>query len=154
MIRAFILRLFYRLQLGQGTYLEMGIRLISPHKIKIGDHSIVHYDAILDGRSQLEIGSCVDIGYQVNIFTLEHDIDDPHYKTQGGKVIIKDYAVISGRSIILPGVTIGEGAVVASGAVVTKDVPPYTLVAGVPAKAIRERKRELLYKLNYRGWFQ
>lgn len=153
-IRAFILRAFYKMKIGNGCYLEMGVRFISPHRIKIGDNSIVHFDAILDGRYELLIGNSVDIGPQVSIFTLQHNVDDPYYATEGANVTIEDHAVIGGRSIILPGVRIGEGAVVASGAVVTKDVPPYVMVGGVPARFIRERSRNLEYTLDYRGWFQ
>lgn len=153
-IRTLFLHFLYGLELGKNSYIEMGVRVISPHKIKIGDTSIIHYDCILDGRQILDIGKNVDIGHQVNIFTLQHDIDDPDYETRGGKVTINDYAVIGGRSTILPGVTIGEGAVVATGAVVTKDVPPYMMVGGVPAKPIRQRNQNLTYQLNYRGWFQ
>jgi maltose O-acetyltransferase len=131
----------------------MGVRLFAPQRIQIGDHSVVHFDAILDGRSGLEIGNCVDIGIQSQIWTLEHDIDDPDYSTKAGKVFIHDYAIIGGRSTILPGVTIGKGAVVAVGAVVTKDVPSYTLVGGVPARYIRDRKQDLRYKISYRRYF-
>lgn len=152
-IRHFFLRAFYGLKIGRDTSLEMGIRVFAPQRIAIGNHSVVHFDCILDGRCGLRVGDCVDIGHQVHIFTLQHDIDDPNYNVKGGKVTIGDYAVIGGRSTILPGVTIGEGAVVASGAVVTTDVLPYTLVGGVPARFIRERKRGLEYKLSYRRWF-
>jgi putative colanic acid biosynthesis acetyltransferase WcaF len=152
-LRHFILRHLYGVKIGHDTNLEMGIRVFAPQRIVIGDHSVVHFDCILDGRCGLEIGHCVDIGQQANIFTLEHDIDDPTYATKGSKVVIQDYAIIGGRSTILPGVTIGEGAVVATGAVVTKDVQPYTMVGGVPARFIRDRKRGLSYQISYRRYF-
>lgn len=63
-------------------------------------------------------------------------------------VAIGDYAWICCRSIILPGITIGEGAVVASGAIVTKDVPPYTIVGGTPAKIIGYREKKA-YSYGY-----
>jgi putative colanic acid biosynthesis acetyltransferase WcaF len=153
-IRHLILRWLYRLKFGKSSAIEMGVRFYAPQKIEIGEYSIVHFDAFLDGRQYLEIGDSVDIGHQVNIFTLQHDIDDPQYKTEGGKVIIKDYAVIGGRSTILPNVTIGKGAVVASGSIVTKNVSDYTVVGGIPAKPIRKRNQNLNYKLTYRAWFQ
>lgn len=152
-LRHFILRAFYGMKIGHETNLEMGIRVFAPQRIVIGDNSVVHFDCILDGRCGLVIGSCVDVGHQVNIFTLQHDIDSPTYRTEGGKVTIGDYAVIGGRATILPRVTVGEGAVVATGAVVTKDVDPYTLVGGVPAHFIRGRERDLAYKISYRRHF-
>ena len=70
-------------------------------------------------------------------------------------VIIEDYVFIGPRSIILPGVKIGKGAVVAAGAVVSKDVAPYAIVGGVPAKIIGERKlKNLHYKLGRANWFR
>lgn len=152
-LRHFILRTLYGMKIGQGTNLEMGVRVFSPQRIVIGDNSVVHFDCILDGRCGLAIGNCVDIGHQVNIFTLQHDIDSADYRTEGGKVAIGNYAVIGGRATILPFVTIGEGAVVATGAVVTKDVAPYALVGGVPARFIRYRERNLVYKISYRRYF-
>jgi putative colanic acid biosynthesis acetyltransferase WcaF len=152
-VRHAALRYLYRMRIGSGTNLEMGVRVFAPQRIRIGDHSVVHFDAILDGRSGLEIGNCVDIGIESQIWTLEHDIDDPDYGNKAGKVSIQDYAVIGGRSTILPGVTVGEGAVVGVGAVVTKDVVPYALVGGVPARFIRERNRNLRYEISYRRYF-
>jgi acetyltransferase-like isoleucine patch superfamily enzyme len=102
----------------------------------------------------LEIGSCVDIAADVRIYTLQHDIDDPWFSTVGDSVVVEDYVHIGSRVTILPGVRIGRGAVVASGAVVTRDVPEYTLVGGVPAKAIRTRTRDLRYRLGHRTLFQ
>ena len=74
--------------------------------------------------------------------------------SKGGLVVIIDRAWISCRVVILPGVTVGEGAVVAAGAVVTKNVPPYTIVAGVPAKEVGKRTKDLRYKLCFHKSFQ
>jgi Acetyltransferase (isoleucine patch superfamily) len=69
--------------------------------------------------------------------------------------LIEDYVFIGPRAIILPGVKIGKGAVVAAGAVVTKDVAPFSVVGGVPAKIIGERKiKNLSYKLGRARWFR
>jgi acetyltransferase-like isoleucine patch superfamily enzyme len=76
------------------------------------------------------------------IWTMHHDYNDLNFKAIGGPVIVEDYAWICSRAIILPGVTIGEGAVIAAGSVVTKDVAAWTVVGGVPAKKISVRERK------------
>ncbi|MGB9707413.1 MAG: acyltransferase, partial [Microgenomates group bacterium] len=83
------------------------------------------------------------------------DINDANFKAIEAPVYIEDYVFIGPRAIILPGVKIGKGAVVAAGAVVTKDVPPFAIVGGVPAKIIGERKnKQLSYKLGRARWFR
>jgi acetyltransferase-like isoleucine patch superfamily enzyme len=64
-------------------------------------------------------------------------------------VTVGNYAWLASHCIVLPGVTIGEGAVVAAGAVVATDVAPYTMVGGVPARYIKDRNRDLRYTLGY-----
>ena len=76
--------------------------------------------------------------------THNHHREPADFRSIGGKVIIEDYAWICSRAIILPGVRIGKGAVIASGAVVTKDVAPYTVMGGIPAAKIGERKEQNL----------
>jgi len=98
----------------------------------------------------LYIGSNVSISEGTAIFTLEHDPNSPTFDNRGAPVRIADYVFLGARAIVLPGVTIGEGAVVGAGAVVTRDVAPFTIVAGVPAKPIGQRSRDLAYSLDYR----
>ncbi len=121
----------------------------SPERITIGGYSTIGDSSFLDGRSGLMIGDCVNFGSHVSIYTRQHDVDSPDFAEVGAPVVIGDYAWVSSHSIVLPGVTIGEGAVVAAGAVVTKDVAPYTLVGGNPARYIRDRSRDLRYRLGY-----
>jgi len=85
---------------------------------------------------------------------MEHDIDSPDFAETGAPVVIEDYVVIGTRVTILPGVTIGKGAVVASGAVVTHDVAAFDVVGGVPAKVIRQRNKNLTYRLKFARLFQ
>jgi maltose O-acetyltransferase len=102
----------------------------------------------------LVIGNNVSIAGEVRIFTMQHDVDDPNFAEIEGRVTIDDYAVIGTRVTILPGVHIGKGAVVASGAVVTRDVEPYAVVGGVPAEFIRSRSKDLRYTLSFSRLFQ
>ena len=129
-------------------------RFFCPEGLTIGDHCIIGNDAFFDARDGITIGENVNIAAEVRIYTREHDIDDPYFAECGGPVVIDDYVYIGARVTILPGVRIGKGAVVATGAVVTKDVEPYMLVGGVPAKVIRERSHDLRYTLGYAKRFQ
>ena len=102
---------------------------------------------LLDARKGIYLHKNVTVAYDAIIWTLHHDMNSEDFHTVGGPVEIGEYAWICSRSIILPGVKIGKGAVVASGAVVTKDVDPYTIVGGIPAKKIGERDHlEFTYK--------
>jgi maltose O-acetyltransferase len=129
-------------------------RFFAPEGLSVGEHCTIGNDSFFDARSGITIGNCVNIAAEVRIYTREHDIDDPHFAEVGGPVVIEDYAYIGTRVTILPNVRIGHGAVVASGAVVTRDVKPYMLVGGVPARVIRERSHDLRYKLGYAKRFQ
>lgn len=86
---------------------------------------------------------------------MEHDIESDNFNFKGFSVYISDWAYLGTRVTVLPGVKIAEGAVVASGAVVTKDVKAWTMVGGIPAKFIRDRPI-VKYKLNTkkRTYFQ
>lgn len=107
--------------------------------LSIKEGSSVGFRNHLDCRSGLEIGKNVCLASDVTIWTLHHDYNDVHFSAKGGKVIIGDHAWLCSNCIILPGVTIGEGAVVAAGAVVSRDVEPWTVVGGIPARPIAKR---------------
>jgi maltose O-acetyltransferase len=128
----------------------------NPFNIQIGRDTIIGEWAVLDGRAQLIIGNHVDIASNVMIYNAEHDIHSKDFtRARMEKVIIEDYVFIGPRAIILPGVTLGRGSVVAAGAVVVKDVPPLTIVGGVPAKEIGIRDESSLnYKLGRAAWFR
>ena len=96
---------------------------------------------LLDARMGLEIGESSVIAYQAIIWSLNHDYNDIHFTAKGAKTTIGKYTWICSRSIILPGINVGDYAIVASGAIVTKDVPPYAIVAGIPARIIGYREK-------------
>ena len=105
-------------------------------------------------EEQIRIGNNTDIAQETNIWTLEHDVNDDYHASSGGDVIIEDYVWIASRATILPNVLIGKGAVIASCALVSKDIEAYSIVAGVPAQRIGTRNSKLLYKSFHRPYFE
>jgi acetyltransferase-like isoleucine patch superfamily enzyme len=151
-------KMFYVLsgmKLGKGSTVHMWANFFDPNNIVIGEDTIIGDHAFLDGRGQLVIGDHVDIASSVMIYNSEHDLEKDDFSARVEPVLIGDYVFIGPRAIILPGVKIGRGAVVAAGAVVTKDVPDFAIVGGVPAKIIGERKnKNPKYKLGRARLFQ
>ena len=124
-----------------------GFEIRGAAHLTVGARSSIGNGAILDARAGITIGDDVNLSTGVHIWTGQHDPQSPDFAYESAPVVIGDRAWVSTRVTILPGVTIGEGAVVAAGAVVTNDVAPFTMVGGVPAKPIGNRRRELRYRL-------
>lgn len=157
--------LWYRrivgMRIGARAAILMGVYVYvrgRPHggrpDIDIGARSIVNRGCTLDGRGGLKIGEDVSISPGVWIFTAAHDPNDPDFRYVEAATSIGDRVWIGSRALVLPGVSIGTGAVVAAGAVVSTDVPEYAVVGGVPARVIGERARHLRYQLDYRPLFE
>jgi maltose O-acetyltransferase len=140
--------------IGVGTIIYHGCEVRAPRAIQIGSWTSIGDGCILDGRGGLTIGDSVNFSTGVWVWTAEHNVNDPGFATTSAPVAIEDHAWVSCRAVILPGVTIGRGAVVAAGAVVTKSVEPFDIVGGVPAKRIGRRSTDLHYKLSscYAFW--
>ncbi|MCA1661553.1 MAG: acyltransferase [Novosphingobium sp.] len=139
--------------LGERSGVQLGCRFLNGRKVSLGPRSVINFGTLIDGRRfPVSIGADVSIGPEAAILTLGHDPHSTDFADRGGEVRIGDRAWIAYRAIILPGVTIGEGAVIAAGAVVSEDVPAYAIVAGNPARQIGERPRDLTYRLDYRPW--
>ena len=114
----------------------------------IGENSVINQRCRLDNRGGIKIGRNVSISPEVHLITADHDIQDKDFKGRQGQITIGNYVFIGSRATILPGINIGEGSVVAACACVTKDVPPYTVVGGVPGTIFGERT-QVEYDLNY-----
>lgn len=148
-IRKALYRHVFGIKIGKHSSIHFGCRMYHSAGIVIGNNTIIGHCCFLDGREGLLIGNNVNIAGETAIYTLEHDPNSPTFSAVGGCVRIEDYAFTGSRALILPDITIGKGAVVAAGAVVTKSVDEYTIVGGVPAKKIGERGRDLTYNLSY-----
>src|SRR3989338_9442275 len=151
-------RFFYRIagiKIGRGSSIHMGTRFYDPVNISIGEDTIIGEDAVLDGRDKLVIGNHVAVATGAMFLNSQHEINDEFFSPSISPIAVEDYVFIGPRVIVQPGVRIGRGAIVAAGAVVTKDVPPFAVVGGVPAKTIGERKlKDLHYKLGRARWFR
>jgi acetyltransferase-like isoleucine patch superfamily enzyme len=154
-VPSFTLRhLWYRrvlgIQLGQNAGVHMGayVWFFGPREIRrigvrIGRNTRIGRNCTIDARSPLTIGDNVALSPEVMILAGTHDVNDPEFadsEVGPWAVTIEDRVWIGTRAMIMPGVTVGRGAVVAAGSIVTKDVPPLTIVAGVPAKPIGMRE--------------
>ncbi len=140
-------------RLGHHTGVQLNCRFLNGRKVHLGDRNVVNFGTLMDGRHfTISTGTDVSIGPEAAILTLGHDPMSPNFSDKGGPVTIGNHVWIGYRAIILPGVTIGDGAVVAAGAIVTSDVPAFQIVAGSPAKSIGGRNSDLDYRLDYRPW--
>lgn len=136
-------------KLDRNVRFYQGFHIRNPKGISIEDGVSIGPKVLLDGRKGITIGKSAVIAYEAIIWSLNHDYNDVNFSGKGDKVVIGPYSWICSRAIILPGITIGEGAIVASNAVVTKNVEPYTIVGGVPARVIGHRENKK-YKYGYK----
>lgn len=133
------------MKIGKKSFIMRSSYITAPRHISIGSYSHINRGCLLDARGGITIGDNVSVSHNVSIVTGGHDHKSPAFEGRYLPVCIKDYAWLGINSTILQNVTVGEGAVVCAGAVVTKDVEPYTIVAGVPAKVIGNRPKGLDY---------
>jgi len=153
-LRLFFYKYIMKFKIGSKSSILMQSTFDSKGGFELGKGSVINASCRLDTRGGIIIGDGVSVSADVIILTADHDMDDDNFIGRTLPVVILDNVWIGTRAMILPGITIGKGAVVASGAVVTKDVPDYTVVGGVPAKEIRKRESTAQYNLEYRRLFQ
>lgn len=123
---------------GERVVLRPHVFVYDANKIQIGSFVDIGENVCLRGGGQITIGDNVLIAAGTVITSVGHPIEPPRWgRSVAEPIVIGNEVWIGANAVILPGVTIGEGAIIAAGAVVTKDVLPYTVVAGVPARAIR-----------------
>ncbi len=133
------------MECGDKFYAHTGISMLYPKNIKIGERVSINRNTMITAKAPIEIGNNVSIGPNVVINSGNHNFSrkDIPICNQGHTVeniTIENDVWIGASAIILAGVTIGVGSVIAAGAVVTKDVEPYSIMAGVPARLIKKRE--------------
>lgn len=138
-----------------GQQVQMAGLRSSGARVSIGEGSVINHGCLLYTTGGLTIGRQVSVSAGVWLVTGSHDINAPDFRAAFHPIVIEDYAWIGARATILAGTRIGEGAVVMAGAVVARDVAPYTIVGGVPARPVGERKlRNPSYNLGFRPLFE
>lgn len=131
--------------MGKNTKIYEGVIIVRPERIEIGSYCTINEYCYIHGKGGVSIGDYVRIAPYVGIFSFDHVFDDisKPIALQGSirkKVVIEEDVWVGSGVKILAGVTVGKGSVIGAGAVVVQNIPPYSVVAGVPAKVIKKRK--------------
>lgn len=137
--RAFLLRCFGA-KIGKGCYILPDCRIWQPWKLELGDYSWLSQHVDCYAVDTVRIGAQCVISQDAFLCTASHDISSPIFELTTKSIVIEDQVWVGARAIILPGVILHEGCVVAAGAVVTKDVPAWAVVGGNPARLIGKRE--------------
>lgn len=137
---------YFFLRLGKGTKIQSGLRVMNPEKVSIGAHCDFGHSVFITGGGGVRIGDWVGLGPDVKVWSVNHRFDDPDkpWLLQGWKrdpVVIEDDVWLGANAFVMPGVTIGKGAVVSACTLVNKSIPPYAIVAGNPCRVLGWRKR-------------
>ena len=115
-------------------------KFYAPWNFQCGDHVCIAPGVEIYCKDKVVVGRQVTISQGAYLCTASHDISSPYFDLVTAPITVGDNVWIAAKATILPGVTIGEGAVVGCGAVVAKDVPPWTIVVGNPAKVVGSRR--------------
>jgi acetyltransferase-like isoleucine patch superfamily enzyme len=132
--------------LGQGCFISTGVHVVAPERLKLGERASISPGAIVDCRGGLEIGDATMVGIRAILLTSSHRFErlDVPMRDQGldyAPIAIGPDVWIGANAVILPGVRVGGGSIIAAGSVVTRDVGELEIVAGVPARRIETRDR-------------
>lgn len=138
--RRLLLRLFGA-RIASSARIYPGTTIWYPPNLAIGAHAVIGPGVILYDMAEMTIGSYAVISQRAHLCGGTHDVDDPHFQLQPKTIAIGDKAWVAAEAFVGPGVTVGEGAVLGARAVAARDLAPWTIYVGNPAKALRERKR-------------
>ncbi len=146
LLRVFYLRKILKYEIGKNTFIHLGCYFYGGH-VKIGNNSVIGRCCVFNG--DITIGDNTSITAHTFVQCISHDKDSPSFKGCKSPIIIGNRVWIGARAMILPGVTIGDGAILGAQSTLTKDIPPYTVFAGSPAKEVSKRSSNLDYELVY-----
>ena len=132
-------------KIGKDSFIMKNNYFMGPNRFSIGAYSHINRGCTMDARGSITIGDNVSISHQVMLLTGGHNANSASFRASFLPINIEDYVWIGAGCTILQGIHIGKGAVICAGAVVTKNVADYAIVAGIPAKKISERTKDLKY---------
>ena len=135
-------------RLGRGVTVFRGTTVIGVQHLALGERVQVGFRVVLDARGGLSVSHDVLLSSDVQLLTARHNLDSPDFEREVEPIVIGDHAWVGTRAVVLAGVTVNRGGVVAAGAVATRDVPPRAIVGGVPARQVGERSGGLEYRLG------
>ena len=137
--KCFLLRCFGA-KIGTGAVVYASAIISAPWRLEMGDGACIADGVIIENAERVIIGKQALLSQRVSLYTASHDIAAADFPRVAAPIIIGDYAWVAAEALIMKGVTIGEGAVVGARAAVFKDVPPWTVVGGNPARFIKNRE--------------
>lgn len=153
-VRNFLFRNVLRNTIGRRSSIHRGLEVYCVGGVTIGEECTINKYVDLDGRGRMTIGDRVSISAYAKVLSASHDPNTVDFAYMVKPVSIGNYVWIGTGALVLPGITLGDGCVVAAGSVVTRSVAPFDIVAGNPARKIGERTRDLAYTPYWRPPFQ
>ncbi len=147
-VRDIIYKYCLKVDIGKNVVIYKGTVFRDGYKCQIDDGTIIGDDNLIDARGGIYIGENCNFSTGVRIWTAQHDLQDARFAYESAPVKIGSRCWVSSNVTILPGVSIGDGSVIASGAVVTHDCESYGIYGGVPAKKIGVRNQNLIYSFT------
>lgn len=146
-------------EFGKDVRIDRGVSINMPQRVVLKDRVVIHSGTIINSMGGLYIGENTGVGFNCTIFTVQH-----HYRNAKAipfddivelkPVIIREFVWIGAGVLIMPGLEIGEGAIIGMGSVVTKNIPPLAIILGNPAEIIGYRSKEHYYACKSEGKFQ
>jgi putative colanic acid biosynthesis acetyltransferase WcaF len=131
-------------RIGRAVVVHPSSRIWAPWNLEMGDYSCLGPGVDCYTVSLIRIGSYATVSQYSFLCAASHDIDSPDMKLMTAPIVLDDHVWVAADAFVGPGVTVQEGAVVGARASVFKDVPPWTVVGGNPARALRLRSRAIL----------
>lgn len=136
------------------AHVSLGVEMWLGQRLSMGARSTIGQRCYIDARGGIRVEHDVSLSREAALLSATHVPDSPRFAARLAPIHLEHHCWIGMRTLVLPGVRVGEGAIVGAGALVTSDVAPYTIVGGVPARPLRRRQEPMRYRLDWRpGWY-